>query len=130
MGIPAQARPGHGFGGGAVLTAGAELLMDLASRYTHMTRITTRLSAEEMTFDPMFEARPELVDVRPTQTYGGISVQGCEEQLLADDRATAQLSDTSQVSKARRALARAKTILTEQELARAAGGAETPQAEG
>ena len=37
------------------LVAGATLLQTLASTYTTMTRITTRLSPEQMTFDPTFE---------------------------------------------------------------------------
>ena len=42
------------------LLAGITLLQDLQSRHTHMTRLTTRLSAEEMTFDPAF--RPMQAD--------------------------------------------------------------------
>jgi hypothetical protein len=37
------------------LVAGASLLATLASSYTTLTRITTRLSPEQMTFDPTFE---------------------------------------------------------------------------
>ncbi|MBA3396565.1 MAG: DUF2330 domain-containing protein [Deltaproteobacteria bacterium] len=35
---------------------GVQLLDDLATKYSSLTRITTRISAEEMTFDPAFEA--------------------------------------------------------------------------
>jgi len=38
------------------LTESLELMTGLAERHTHMTRLTTRLSAEEMTFDPAFQA--------------------------------------------------------------------------
>ena len=37
------------------LVAGATLLQTLAATYTTLTRITTRLSPEQMTFDPTFE---------------------------------------------------------------------------
>jgi len=37
---------------------GVALLQDLATRYTALTRITTRVSPEEMTWDPAFEADP------------------------------------------------------------------------
>lgn len=74
------------------IRAGAELLMDLASRYTHLTRITTRLSPEEMSFDPMFEPRPDLPAMVPTQGYGGISVEGCVDDVLGDDRGTVELA--------------------------------------
>jgi hypothetical protein len=37
---------------------GVALLNDLATRYTALTRITTRVSPEEMTWDPAFEADP------------------------------------------------------------------------
>lgn len=36
--------------------AGVQLLDDLAQRHTRLTRITTRISPEEMRFDPTFEA--------------------------------------------------------------------------
>jgi hypothetical protein len=38
------------------LVEGVKLLDDLAAKYSALTRITTRVSAEEMTFDPQFEA--------------------------------------------------------------------------
>ncbi len=37
------------------LAEGMALVADLASRHASMTRLTTRLSAEEMSFDPMFQ---------------------------------------------------------------------------
>lgn len=37
------------------LVDGVELLQALAQKYASLTRITTRVSAEEMTFDPQFE---------------------------------------------------------------------------
>ncbi|MFT7580492.1 MAG: hypothetical protein ACI9MR_002163 [Myxococcota bacterium] len=41
------------------LTESILLLEDLSTRYTTLTRLTTRLSPEEMTFDPQFEAKAE-----------------------------------------------------------------------
>jgi uncharacterized protein (TIGR03382 family) len=40
---------------GSDLLEGVTLLQDLAGKYGALTRITTRVSAEEMTFDPSFE---------------------------------------------------------------------------
>ncbi len=45
------------------LVDGVKLLDDLATKYPAVTRITTRVSAEEMTFDPAFEA-----DFNPNQS--------------------------------------------------------------
>ena len=57
------------------LVAGIELVDELASKHTTMTRITTRVSAEEMTFDPTFEINYS------TALTGRLSLQGSQVSL-------------------------------------------------
>ena len=56
---------------------GVKLLDELADKYTSVTRITTRISAEEMTFDPAFE--PDF----GTGLNGRLSVSG--QQVTLDN---------------------------------------------
>lgn len=65
------------------LLEGLALLDDLAARHTRMTRITTRLSPEEMTFDPMFEPVPEGAFPTVVSAFGTqLSLAGCETQIF------------------------------------------------
>ncbi len=65
------------------LLEGIALLDDLAARHTVMTRLTTRLSADEMTFDPMFEPVPAGQTINPVQAYGTqLSLAACEDQVF------------------------------------------------
>lgn len=57
-----------------------ELTNRLADEYSVLTRLTTRLSPEEMTFDPMFEG----VGV-PEELQGALRLQGLEYSLLGCD---------------------------------------------
>ncbi|MFN0248308.1 MAG: DUF2330 domain-containing protein [Kofleriaceae bacterium] len=57
------------------LIEGVELVDELANKYQWMTRITTRVSAEEMTFDPTFE-----VDYAGAQ-FGRLQLQGSQVSL-------------------------------------------------
>lgn len=58
------------------LTEGVELVDELAAKYPVMTRITTRVSAEEMTFDPTFEA-----DFSSATLTGQLRLQGSQVSL-------------------------------------------------
>ncbi|MEM9072518.1 MAG: DUF2330 domain-containing protein [Myxococcota bacterium] len=63
---------------------GFELLSDLADRHPRMTRITTRLSAHEMTFDPMFEPGPRAssrLAIQGTRT----SIDACRDAIADDE---------------------------------------------
>lgn len=70
------------------LLEGVALLDDLAQRYTRLTRLTTRMSAEDMTFDPIFSALP------PDEPgFGRLSLQGesarligCEDDIIEAER--------------------------------------------
>ncbi len=42
------------------LAAGADLLAELAGKHAVLTRLTTRMSAEDMSYDPVFEPNPEF----------------------------------------------------------------------
>lgn len=57
------------------LVEGIELVDALANKYNRMTRITTRVSAEEMTFDPTFE-----VDYTGAQ-FGQLQLSGSQVSL-------------------------------------------------
>lgn len=59
------------------LVAGIALLDELALRHTHLTRITTRVSPEEMRFDPTFER-----DYGAPQT-GRMTVRGKQASLAS-----------------------------------------------
>ena len=77
------------------LVEGATLMADLASRHTYVTRLTTRLSPEEMTTDPMFrrversafEGRLALTGVRESLDACGSDVmdQGAFQTLRATE---------------------------------------------
>ena len=65
------------------LTAGVQLLQQLGTKYPVLTRLTTRISPEEMTFDPAFE--PDFAPPRsgPLSLYGQqVSLTGCEAQII------------------------------------------------
>lgn len=68
------------------LVGGVRLVEELASKYPRMTRITTRMSAEEMTFDPMFEA-DATVQTTPRLALSAAlsSLSGCEQDVLEDE---------------------------------------------
>lgn len=69
------------------LLGGIELLNSLAEKHSLVTRITTRLSPEEMTFDPMFEpaATPSGVSGRMNLTGEFVSLAACEAEVLDTD---------------------------------------------
>jgi hypothetical protein len=69
------------------LIGGVRLVEDLAAKYPRITRITTRMSAEEMTFDPMFEADAALEsNPRLALTANLSSLSGCEAYVLEEER--------------------------------------------
>jgi MYXO-CTERM domain-containing protein len=59
------------------LVESAALARALAQKHTHLTRLTTRMSPEEMTVDPMFE--PALA----TNPFGRLNLQGSVASLAA-----------------------------------------------
>src|SRR5205085_11277965 len=56
---------------------GVQLLDDLAQRYSRLTRITTRISPEEMRFDPTFEADAGA------PLFGRLTLRGKQNSLSA-----------------------------------------------
>jgi hypothetical protein len=72
------------------LVAAIEAVEDLAERYSVVTRLTTRLSPEEMTFDPYFE--PRTAQGGTAYPNGFLVLQGsrntlssCEADILDED---------------------------------------------
>ncbi len=63
------------------LVEGTALVTDLAQRYASLTRLTTRVSPEEMTFDPQFE--PD----REAQATGALRVLGHQASLATCNQA-------------------------------------------
>jgi MYXO-CTERM domain-containing protein len=61
-----------------------DLVNGLANKHTRVTRLTTRISAEEMTFDPTFEPDPEM------PLIDRLNVQGTEYSL---DQCSGQVVD-------------------------------------
>ena len=61
-----------------------ELTNRLADEYTVLTRLTTRLSPEEMTFDPMFEGRGAPEEPQGRLQLEGVqyNLQGCDEDVI------------------------------------------------
>ena len=72
---------------GEDVVAGVGLLGDLAGRHGRVTRLTTRISAEEMTFDPAFRAADATPGAtrRLTLTAERFSLSNCTADVL--DRA-------------------------------------------
>jgi hypothetical protein len=60
------------------LPEGLQLLTDLSTKYGYLTRITTRVSPEEMTFDPAFEP-----DDTTSGLFGNLYVNGTQPSLNA-----------------------------------------------
>ncbi len=68
------------------LLDGVQLLKDLAAKHTHLTRITTRVSAEEMTFDPTFEPHFEAPLDGVLQINGlQASLDACSSAVIDKD---------------------------------------------
>lgn len=70
------------------LVDGVALVDDLATRYPVLTRITTRVSAEEMSFDPTYERDPASSALTGRMTLRGsqVSLAGCESRVIDKDR--------------------------------------------
>ena len=68
------------------LVAGVRLVEELATKYPSMTRITTRLSADEMTFDPMFAPDASIAPMRLARTAQNQSLASCMTDVLEGDR--------------------------------------------
>lgn len=73
------------------LVAAIETVADLADRYPVVTRLTTRLSPEEMTFDPYFEPRTQeggtAYPSGPLVLQGSRNtLNGCETAILDEDQ--------------------------------------------
>ncbi len=65
------------------LAAGAELLETLASKHAVLTRLTTRMSAEDMSYDPVFEPNPSLNAFgRLTLTNSVSTLAACEGDII------------------------------------------------
>jgi hypothetical protein len=64
------------------LIEGLEIMADLQARYPRMTRLTTRLSPHEMTFDPMFAPAPIEPQGRLTLNGKIRTMSGCEGDII------------------------------------------------
>jgi hypothetical protein len=65
------------------LPEGVKLLNDLSTKYQALTRITTRVSPEEMTFDPQFEMDYQApLSGRMTVRGSQPSLAGCTSQII------------------------------------------------
>ena len=62
----------------AISSTASTLLDELATRYPHLTRITTRVSPEEMTFDPHVRA-----STTARRRFGRLSLRGNQPSLAA-----------------------------------------------
>lgn len=65
-------------------TPGFELTDELASRHSYLTRVTTRLSPNEMTFDPMYEPRPSIPSSRLSLRGTRTSLDSCADDIATD----------------------------------------------
>lgn len=86
--------PGAGFDEADCAEAGdilesLALLDELAGRHERVTRITTRMSPHEMTFDPVFRpvAGPTSLESWIDLTGARYTLAGCAVDVFADDRA-------------------------------------------
>jgi uncharacterized protein (TIGR03382 family) len=77
------------------LADGVRLIDSLAKTYTHLTRITTRVSAEEMTFDPQFAPVFDALPGRLTLQTSQPSLERCANQVI-DKQAFAALTAVQQ----------------------------------
>ena len=66
------------------LLNGIELVRDLAQKHGKLTRLTTRISAEEMTFDPAFEPGAAMVTGRLTLNGTRKQMRFCEGDIIDD----------------------------------------------
>src|SRR6185503_9941775 len=66
--------------------AGVQLVEELATKYPVMSRLTTRLSADEMTFDPMFEPTAMRQVQRIAANATTFSLGACEAQIKERER--------------------------------------------
>ena len=65
---------------------GYDLLNELAQNYSHLSRITTRLSPEEMTFDPVFAPATTMPVEGRLQIQGQRrQMWGCEDDVIDRD---------------------------------------------
>lgn len=66
------------------LMEGFTALEELRAQYTHMTRLTTRLSPHEMTFDPVFRRMTDAPPIDGRLTLNGQRRQmfACEEDII------------------------------------------------
>lgn len=69
------------------LVEGVALLDELAAKHVRLTRITTRLSAEEMTADPAFIPMPDTALTGRLQLWGEVeSLDNCRTDILEPGR--------------------------------------------
>jgi MYXO-CTERM domain-containing protein len=70
------------------LVAGVKLVEDLATKYPRMTRITTRLSAEEMTYDPTFGVDASVLTSPRLSLTANVETLpvACENDVIERDR--------------------------------------------
>lgn len=65
------------------LTEGAALVQTLANKHLRLTRLTTRMSAQDMTYDPVFESASNVaVSQRLTLTNELHSLSSCEADII------------------------------------------------
>ncbi len=68
---------------GVSLVEGADLLNELADKHQVLTRLTTRMSATDMTYDPVFEPDPEASQFGRLTLANDVSTLGpCESDII------------------------------------------------
>ena len=80
---------------GAALAEGAEFLEAMAAKHASLTRLTTRLSAEEMTFDPIFVPLTGSEPFRLQLSNTTNSLASCESSVV-DKVAYDRITETSE----------------------------------
>lgn len=74
---------------GDEIVTGALFLEEMRSRHTWLTRLTTRISPEEMTFDPLFAPSTDGTDVPRIRASGRSStLRGCLGSVVAESQDT------------------------------------------
>lgn len=72
--------------GGEGLVEAVALWGELSRRHSRLTRLTTRLSPEEMSFDPVFAPTPPGLDRRLSLANRVASLRHCEEDVIDQNR--------------------------------------------
>ncbi len=67
---------------GTALLEGAAFINDLATKYSSLTRLTTRMSAEDMDYDPVFKPEESTAFGRLVLSNTNHSLTACESDII------------------------------------------------